>query len=94
MISSAQGRLFSASETPEIVKPDAIAKLNSTIWFFCMSFDGDNVSVELSLPAYMNGNNFSGFLERIFIVVGGDWSGAIVDDENDAVDLLPVITRR
>jgi hypothetical protein len=94
MINGAQGQLFAASETPEVVKPDAIARLNSSVWFFCMSFDGDNICAELSLPASMNGNNFAGFIERIFLVSGGDWGGVAEYHEDDAVDVLPVVMRR
>ena len=93
MISNAQGRLFSPSEAPEVVRPDALSKLNSTVWCFCMSSDGDNVNVELSLPSHLNGNNFSSFLERIFIVVGGEWGRSIVPDNDEFVEVLPTITR-
>lgn len=94
MISSAQGRLFAAFEIPEVVKPDTLAKLNSTVWCFCMSFDGENISVELSLPAYLQGNNYSGFIERIFIVSGGEWGGMRKDETDDTVVAVPRISRR
>lgn len=93
MISIAQGRLFSPSEAPEVVRPEVLSKLNSTVWCFCMSFDGDNVNVELSLPSHLNGNNFSSFLERIFIVSGGEWGGSIVRESDEFVEVLPTITR-
>ena len=74
-IKMGQGVLFSEEELPEVA-PEKIADLNSSLWFLCVSVndeDEDDVRAELSLPAAISGRNFRGFLERIFIVKGGDW---------------------
>jgi hypothetical protein len=74
-IKSGQGVLFRDEELPEVA-PERIASLNSSLWFLCISVneqDEDDVRAELSLPAAIEGGNFKGFLERIFIVKHGDW---------------------
>jgi hypothetical protein len=71
----AQGVLFSEEELPELA-PERIARLNSSLWFLCVSVneeDDDDVRAELSLPAAIENGNFKGFIERIFIVRSGDW---------------------
>lgn len=103
MIEGSQGELFEPSAAPEAIRPfesPATAphrretESTAILWCFCMSFVGDNVSVELSRPSSIIGNNFAPFLERIFIVKGGDWGGVVTDDEDDVVDVLPTIARR
>lgn len=74
-IKRAQGMLFGADELPEIA-PERIAKLNSSLWFLCVSVnedDEDDVRAELSLPAAIENGNFKGFIERIYIVKSGEW---------------------
>lgn len=76
-IEQAQGLLFREDELPEVA-PEKIAKLNSSLWFLCVSVneqDEGDVRAELSLPAAIEGGNFEGFLERIFLVRSGDWKG-------------------
>lgn len=75
VIRGAQGGLFTEAELPEVA-PEKIAELNRTVWFLCVSVndqDSDDVRAELSLPASVDGGNFKGFLERIFLVRSGDW---------------------
>lgn len=75
-IKRGQGLLFREEELPEIT-PERIASLNSSLWFLCVSVneqDDEDVRAELSLPAAIEGGNFKGFLERIFIVRSGDWT--------------------
>lgn len=75
-IKTAQGELFCEDEAPE-VPPERIARLNSTVWFLCVSInqqDPDDVRAELALPAAIDRGNFKGFLERIFIVNFGEWN--------------------
>lgn len=74
-IKMGQGVLFREEELPEVA-PEKIAGLNSTLWFLCVSVnegDEEDVRAELSLPATIENGNFKGFLERIFIIKGGDW---------------------
>ncbi|KMS53619.1 hypothetical protein V474_22850 [Novosphingobium barchaimii LL02] len=75
VIKEAQGGLFKDAELPEVA-PEKIAELNRSVWFLCVSVndqDPDDVRAELSLPASIDGGNFKGFLERIFVVRSGDW---------------------
>ncbi|ONF97421.1 HAD family hydrolase [Sphingomonas jeddahensis] len=74
-IKMGQGVLFRDEELPEVA-PEKIADLNSMLWFLCVSVndeDEEDVRAELSLPAAIESGQFKGFLERIFIVKGGDW---------------------
>jgi hypothetical protein len=88
-IETGQGVLFSEEDLPQVA-PERIAKLNSSLWFFCVSVnedDEDDVRAELSLPAAVEGGNFTGFLERIFIVKNRDWKArssmpTMPEDEN------------
>lgn len=73
MIDVAQGRLFGPGELPETVPPKALDALNSSAWYFCMSFEDNDVKAELSLPASVRGNTFSDFLNvfsSLRVVVG------------------------
>lgn len=65
-------------------------------WYYCVSVNGDDVRSELSLPAGISGGNFTRFIERIFILNGGDWVKLVVEGEagSDAVDYEPVVTRK
>jgi Fe2+ transport system protein FeoA len=95
MIDGAQGELFSSFDSPQAIDPKTLPASKHTVWYFCMSFDGDNVSVELSLPSKIEGKNFSStFFERIFLVSGGDWSGVTLIDEAETVEAIPTIVRR
>lgn len=95
LIDRAQGCLFSSREIPETIDLKKVARLNSSLWYFCVSFDEDSFSAELSLPASIQGNNFSGFIERIFIAKGQQWFGKPVETtEGDYAELEPKITRK
>lgn len=48
-------------------------KINGTTWFFCVSANDEDVRAELSLPLGVRGGQFSGFIERIFILNHGEW---------------------
>jgi len=49
-------------------------KDNAPMWFLCVSVIGDEVCAELSRPHSVEKNQFSGFVERIFIMKSGDWN--------------------
>jgi hypothetical protein len=96
MIASGQGVLFSATDLPEAIPQHRIDSLNSSVWYFCMSFDEDNVRAELSLPAAVKGNNFGAFAERIFVLPGGGWGGGVaipLSDDGPVSDLPRVIRK-
>ena len=93
-IDEAQGSLFSMLEDEE--SPALSAATSTGLWHFCVSVVGDDVRAELSLAAGVEGGNFKGFLERIFIVNKGDWDSLKphVVDLVDAVDFEPVVVRK
>src|ERR1051326_8186673 len=74
VIDAAQGSLFTDEEL-ERLNPLTFGDINTGVWFFCVSVDGDKVCAELSLPHCIGGKNFKRFLERIFIVNPGEWDG-------------------
>ena len=55
------------------------------------------VRAELSLPYRIADSNFAGFIERIFIVDGGDWAGSGIvdlDDDEPALEFEPIISKK
>lgn len=60
-----------------------------------VSFDDDDVKAELSMPASVKGNNFFGFIERIFLVTSGGWGGfATPEADEGPIEVLPTVERR
>jgi hypothetical protein len=93
MVSNGQGRLF---DMPEVYRKPKAGELNLAVWYFCMSFADDQFSAELSLPASIKGDNFAGFIERIFIVNGAGDDGSRIprSDGEPPVELEPVVLRK
>jgi hypothetical protein len=94
IVDLAQGSLFTREDLDRI-NPIKLDPVNTGIWFFCVSVDGDNVGAELSLPL-IEGKNFKHFIERIFILRPGEWEAqklarVIVPG---AAEFEPMITRR
>lgn len=91
MIDEAQGCLFSAAEMGPVA-----GAIDAGLWHFCVSVEGDDVRAELSLSSGISGGNFSGFIERIFIVGKGEWDALRIGDrdEGDAVEFEPIVLRR
>ena len=74
-------------------------KSNTSVWFFCVSVDGDNVRAELSRPYSLEGGQFGEFMERIFIVQGEDgdsWNNLNIslEDDNDLDEFEVNISRK
>lgn len=95
IISANQGRLFAELEEVATIS-SAVDELKFGVWFFCVSVEGDDVRAELSMPTGVEGGNFEGFSERIFILGHGDWAAAVapLDDADDGVDIEPSVSRR
>jgi hypothetical protein len=94
-IEQAQGSLFTSREAPFVVDIKSIRELNSSLWYLCVSFTDDAFSVELSLPASVSGDNFSGFIERIFIASGQEWLGKPAETtDGDYAEFEPLIRRK
>jgi hypothetical protein len=85
MIENAQGLLFDLEDIPELYQSSDIDAENS-VWFFCVSVDGDDVAAEFSRPARMKNRNFDRFIERILIVQPGEWAVREVDQSPTADD--------
>jgi hypothetical protein len=95
LIDAAQGNLFSQEDLDRL-NPVALGPVNSGVWYFCVSVNGDDVRAELSLPAQIQSGNFSNFIERIFIVRGGEWPSIKVAPQPtvEAVEAEPKVSRR
>lgn len=95
---STTGYLFPEMEKDEErALTDGNLRNNATTWYFCVSVEGDEVRAELSLPFAIEGDNFSGFIERIYIITGGDWAGSgliDLDDDDEALEFEPLISKK
>jgi hypothetical protein len=95
IIDLAQGSLFKPEDlaSAEAVKFDPI---DTGVWYFCVSVDGDDVRAEMSLPSAIDNGAFGKFIERIFIVGGGEWGDLMAKPKLDAgpAEFEPVITRK
>ena len=94
VVDLAQGALFTPEQlaSSQVVKVDQI---DTGVWYFCVSVDGDDVRAELSLPAAIENGSFAKFIERIFIVNGGEWGGLMLKPEPNAgpAEFEPIVTR-
>lgn len=70
----------------DYMEQDYEKNINTLVWFFCVSFQGDEIRAELSLPKLIERGKFGVFLERIFIISDDDWKldEEIEDQEDDA----------
>lgn len=95
---STTGYLFPEMEAEEVeLNLNSAKRINATTWYFCVSIKDDAVSAELSLPYSIEGNNFDSFIERIYIVTGGDWAGSGIidlDDDAETQEFEPIITKK
>lgn len=57
-------------------------KANKNVWFFCVSFHGDEIKAELSLPESIEKGQFGEFIERIFVISDDDWLASERIDHN------------
>jgi hypothetical protein len=95
IVDSAQGSLFRPEDlaSAETIKFDQI---DTGVWYFCVSINGDDVRAELSLPSAIENGAFGKFIERIFIVGGGEWGNLMLKPKPTAgpAEFEPVITRK
>lgn len=79
---------------PELVD-EVAGRLLPKVWFFCVEISDSRVRAELSCPLAVEGGQFKGFIERIF-VVSSDAEQIIEkeDDESDAQDFEIEVTRK
>jgi hypothetical protein len=95
IVDSAQGSLFRPEDlaSSETIQLDQI---ETGVWYFCVSVNGDDVRAELSLPSAIENGAFGKFVERIFIVGGGEWGSLMAKPKPDAgpAEFEPVITRK
>jgi hypothetical protein len=86
MVKAASGYLFPEEEAAAADRvADYNRRLDANVWYLCVSIreiDGEQeIRAELSCPAYIDGGQFGEFVERIFILTGGD--GEIVERDSD-----------
>ncbi|MFG1245045.1 hypothetical protein [Xanthobacter versatilis] len=95
IIAVGQAGLFPEEEM-SAARDQSLAELQTGVWFFCVSVQGDDVRAELSLPSGISGGNFEGFIERIFILGGGEWpaDAIVVSDRPDGIEFEPAVLRR
>lgn len=97
---STSAYLFPDMEDEEQEKMCALkTKSTATTWYLCVSVNGDEVSAEISLPYSVEDDNFKGFIERIYVVSGGDWAAeGIVDLDDDdgegALEFEPIVSKK
>jgi hypothetical protein len=95
-VDSAQGSLFTPEElaSSEAIK---FEQMDTGVWYFCVSVDGDDVRAELSLPSTIENGVFGKFIERIFIVGGGEWGDLakkLHPDDVPPAEFEPIVTRK
>jgi len=73
------------------MEEDRQKMLNRTVWFLCVSANGDDIRAELSLPLGIKGKQFSGFAERIFILKHGEWSPTPIISSKIETDASPMV---
>lgn len=64
-------RLIDASRTHQIFPEDEKLfelQRNTSVWYLCVSSEGDQIRAELSMPISIENDQFSEFSERIFII--------------------------
>lgn len=95
IIAVGQAGLFPEEEM-SAVRDQGLAELRTGVWFFCVSVQGGDVRAELSLPSGISGGNFEGFIERIFILGGGEWPADVIVDSDrpDGIEFEPAVLRR
>jgi len=95
VVDSALGSLFTPEQLAS-AETITLAPVNSGVWYFCVSVDGDDVRAELSLPSAIENGAFGKFIERIFIVGGGEWGDLVTKLQPDGgpAEFQPVITRK
>ena len=80
----------------EHMEKEAKNEENQNVWFLCVSCSGEEVKMELSLPASISDGQFSSFKERIFIITDDDWllSTNDTDDLDEDQDFDIEVTRK
>lgn len=63
-------------------------KLNGSVWYFFVAVNGDQVTAELSRPLAVINGQFSQFVERIYILMPGDWDNIVPARTEDLLEGL------
>ncbi|HEX5369420.1 MAG TPA: hypothetical protein VFY10_08410 [Dehalococcoidia bacterium] len=76
-------------------REEARKRDSAAAWFFCASVNGEEIVAELSCPRAVEGDQFKGFHERIFIIAPGEWGGFDLSKfEPEGQDFDVVVTRK
>jgi hypothetical protein len=81
--------------------PGAVpAHVAGGLWHLCVSVNGEDVRAELSLSSGVEGGNFKGFIERIFVLRSGEWADMSSpikvrpESREDSVEFEPTVRRK
>jgi hypothetical protein len=90
--------LFEEMQKAEDQRQQALTEYEcAEAWYVCTSFANGTVSCELSRPQGVIDKEFSGFIERIFILREGEGgpSGLInLDDDTPRFEIKPIVVKR
>jgi hypothetical protein len=75
MVETSQFSLFPEWQDTNHTTTTVIGHDKASAWFFCVAMNGDEIVAELCCPRSVEGDQFSGFHERIFILQSGEWGG-------------------
>jgi hypothetical protein len=65
LVKSGQMDLFDSAERKNATQPIGRAP---TVWMICVSTDNDSIRAEVSCPKVFQGDQFEGFVRRLFVV--------------------------
>lgn len=74
-----------------------IKKANASILYFFVYINGEDVRAELSRPKSIEGKQFDGFHERIYIIKAGEWAEVMPrrdSEELETQDFEIAVTRK
>ena len=76
-------------------REEARKRDTAAAWFFCAFVNRDEIVCEISCPRAVEGDQFKGFHERIFIIAEGEWGGFDLSKfEPEGQDFDVVVTRK
>jgi hypothetical protein len=98
VIQKSSGYLFEEMQQEDELRRKTLSDFDrAEAWYLCTAFVNETVTCELSRPEGVIDKQFSGFIERIFILSGDDagMSKLInLDDDTPPLEIKPQISKR